>query len=228
MRTFFALMLLVGCTVTVDDDDSDPQSSADDFAERLADDLADLAAVPVDVVSTADDLSTRDVDEACYPTVGTCSLCYSVDGNPLAGAFTVAMEDVPCGVAWDFAGRTLNYSVEATSIAGDWAATGLGGDYSVNASGSRRAQLSTRSARAGVQDFDSSWDLTTLSAVVRDLSLDSFVLDLTYTGFAGHVWTADITGDSDGIVTATVTSETGGTCTVSGGYEAPSVACTAR
>ncbi len=215
------LLLLSSCTHAPD---PSAQDDADDFAERLADDIADLAASAVDVVSTADDLQERDSDEACYPTVGTCSFCYAVDGTPLSGTFSLSMEATPCGAAWERAGRSVNYSVAETSLTGSWTATGLGGDYTVEASGVRTAVLSTSSPRGGDHDFDASYTATMTAGVVN-LVVDSLTLDLTYSAFTGRVWDVAVALTDDAL-SGTATSDDGIACTVSAGVEAPTVSCT--
>ena len=132
MRILLLILLLAACPSA---DDGASQDDADDFADRLAGDIADVAATAVDVVSIAEGLEQRDTDSACTPTVGTCSFCYALDGNPLVGDFTLAMEETPCGAGSSVAGRSVNYSVTETAISGTWQATGLGGDYTVEASG---------------------------------------------------------------------------------------------
>lgn len=223
MRTLLLLILLAGCPSA--GDDGVAQADADDFAERLAGDLADLVATAVDVVSSADDLSSRDTVHECYPTVGTCSFCYDLDGTPLTGTFAVTMEDAPCGVAWEIAGRSLNYSVASTAFTGSWTATGLGGDYTVEATGERDALLGVSSPRGGDHEFDSSYAMTMTVGVV-DLAAATLALEMTYGGFTGRTWQVAVAGDADGLEGTASTSD-GISCTVSAGYEAPTVRCTA-
>jgi hypothetical protein len=222
MRAFPLVLLLAACPST--DDSEFTQADADDFADRLAEDIADMAATAPNVVRAAEDLTARDTASECFATVGTCTFCYDVDGTPLTGTFSMAMESTPCGVAWELAGRTLNYAVEETSLSGSWAATGIGGDYTIEATGERSATLSTSSARGGLHEFDSSFAIE-MTAEVVDHLVASLALTLEYSAFTTRAWTADITGDADG-VSGTATSDDGISCSVSGGYEAPNVSCT--
>ncbi len=216
-------MLLVACPSG--DDSEVAQADADDFADRLADDIADAASAAVDVVSAADDLQERDTATECYPTVGTCSFCTDVDGTPLSGSFTLGMEELPCGEAWDVGGRSLNYSVTALSIDGTWQASGIGGDYTVTASGTRGALLSTSSPRGGSHEFDASHTLD-LEAEVIDLRVEGLTLTMDYAAFTGRAWTVDATL-SDDTLSGSASSDDGVTCSISAGVEAPSVSCTA-
>lgn len=220
------LLLLLPACPTGDDDDDVAQDDADDFATRLADDLADLAATAVDVASAAEDLDAREATRACYPTVGTCTFCYDVNGTPLAGTFSLEMEETPCGAAWEVAGRSFNYSVTAVAFTGAWAATGLGGDYSVDAEGEREALFATQSPRAGTHEFDSSYSMS-MSAGVTNAVVTSLSVAMTYGGFTERIWEVAVSTAADGSLEGTASTDDGITCTVSAGVEAPIVRCTA-
>lgn len=220
------LVLLTACPTTEEPPpEDDVQEDADDFAERLSADVADLNAAMEQVSASADGLEARDQAIDCYPTVGNCAICFDLLGNPAQGTFTSELEDTPCGRAIEVAGRTLNYSVASSDLQGNWQATGLGGDYDILASGERSSILDIQSARRGVVNFDSTWFLDDLSATVEDGSVVAWSFTLTYAGFGGHEWVATIGGDSIS-VSGSVTADHGVTCTVSGAYETPNVACT--
>ncbi len=227
MRALLVLALLTACPTEEEPPvEDDVQEDADDFADRLSEDLADLNAAMEQVAASADDLEERDEARRCYPTVGNCSVCFDLLGTPAQGTFTSEIEDSPCGRAIEIAGRTLNYSIAESDLQGNWQATGLGGDYDILASGERASTLDIQSARRGVVNFDSTWFLDDLSATVEDLSVTEWSFTLTYGSFAGQEWVATIGGDVVS-VSGTVSSDHGFTCTVSGSYETPNVSCTA-
>ncbi len=223
MRILPLLLLLAACPSS--DDDAVSQADADDFADRLAGDIADLASTAVDVVDTAEGLQERDTDSACYPTVGTCSFCYAVDGNPLAGEFTFAMEDVPCGAASEVAGRSVNYSVTGAEFSGTWAAAGLGGTYTIEGSGERQSLFATSSPRGGDHEFDSSFSAS-WTATVSGGVVDTLVLSMTYGDFTGRVWQVEVSDEGEGL-SGTASTPDGIQCSVSAGVEAPTVSCVA-
>lgn len=224
MRWFLFFPLLIACPSSEPPPDDEAQEDADDFASRLSDDLADLNAAMEHVAASADRLETRDEARDCYATVGDCAICYDLLGTPAQGTFSSGLESAPCGLAREILGRTLNYSLAQSSIDGNWQATGLGGNYDILASGVRQATLSIQSARRGVLDFDATWLLDDLSATVEDIAVTSWSFTLTYAGFAGHEWVAQVSGDVVS-VTGTVTSDHGVTCSISGAYETPNVDC---
>lgn len=223
MRPLLLLaLLLVGCPTP--DEDTLTQDDADDFADRLADDVAHVAASAVNIVSAADDLEERDSASECAGTVGTCVFCFDVLGTPLEGSFTLGMEDTPCGVAWEVAGRSLNYSVTHTDIAGTWTATGLGGVYTVEASGDRAAVLGLQSAREGTRELDSSYGVV-MTAEVENLQVEGLTLSMTYRDFLDGTWSVEVTA-AEGVVDGAVVGPEGTSCSLSGAVESPVVTCT--
>ena len=121
---------------------------------------------------------------------------------------------------------TATYTVIESALDGTWSSTNLAGDYAIAITGTRSAELTTTTTRGGTVTNDSSWDLTGLSATTVDFELDTWAVDVTYTGFAGHVWELSAAGDRTTGLTGTATvDDESVTCTVGGTWVAPSVSC---
>ncbi len=200
--------------------------TTEDFAARLADDLVVLVQQVEDLAEAAGDLEARDTATACYETVGACSICYDVDGLPLAGTFEAGLEEPPCSASVSFRSASATYSIDEAEFSGSWAATSLAGDYSIAMVGSMSSTLETTTARAGTTTYDASWALD-LAATTEDFVLVAWALTLDYDGFGDLSWSVDVTWDVDDGWVSTVTASDGSSCTVSGTIGAPSVECTA-
>ena len=229
MRRFVILSLvsvlaLLGCRRAGGDLDADAQ---EDFETTVEDDLEDLASGVIDLATSAGDLTdetARETTEDCYATFGDCEVCYSIDGGYLAGTFNAATTPAPCSATLTIRNASATYTVLESSLDGSWAATSLAGDYSVAMTGSRSAELVTTTTR-GSTTSDSSWTLGGLAATTVDFELETWSVDVTYTGFAGHEWVVDVAGTSAGLTGTASVDDESVSCTVGGTWEAPTVSC---
>lgn len=225
LLTLIPVLALTGCRGAGGDLDADAQ---EDFAATFEDDIEDLATSVEDLATSAGALTeegARETAEDCYATFGDCSVCYSIDGGYLTGLFSAVTTPTPCGATLTVRSASATYTVLESALDGTWAATSLAGDYAIAMTGTRSAELTTSTTRRGTSTIDSSWTLDAMSATTVDFLLDNWAVDVTYTGFAGHVWEADVAGDTTGL-TGTATVDDGSvTCTVGGTWALPTVSC---
>ncbi len=224
-RSLIGLLLLPLAACTPEPDEAGYLS---DFAGRLT---GDLQGIDGDLARTAElaaelpDVVGRDgQDPECVAAGGDCEVCYDVKGLPLEGNFTIAMDPMPCGLsATSPRGLTATYTVAESALEGTWTGT-LVGDYTIEATGTRAANLSLETTASGTLEYDSGYEIT-LTATTEATALDTYEIAMTYGGFDDRVWEVEVEGTTTGVL-GTVTSPGGVACTVDGTFDDVDVACT--
>ena len=218
------LMAFTACNRNREAGDKVSQKFEEFFADNLADDLEQLGQSIEDIATGAQNVpddQRRSTSEECYDTFGDCDFCYSFAGNPLTGTFSAGPSSTPCGADRSISNFTAAYEVTASSLSGDYTGT-LAGNYTIEFAGEHTAALTTDSANES-REYDSSWTLDSLSATTIGAALDTYDLELTYTGFADMEWTVEVSGDTTSI-TGTVSGEEH-TCTVTGSFDSVDAGC---
>ena len=181
----------VACAPTFDQED------ADELSEAASEDVTDLLRVGETQSAAAENLGTEEIsDEMCWDTIGDCELCAGYAGTVESGTFEVGVTSTPCGATWQALVRTRTYTVDASELDGTWTRQS-GTTYLVEISGERSVTYEVTGGREGDRTYDASWALDDLSVVASDDALDSYELDLSYTGFAGHDSHLEMSGDAD-------------------------------
>ncbi len=174
-----ATALLAACSAGGDE--------ADDLAEQASDDLNEFAALAADLAAGAEAIEdgARATATETYETIGECSVTAEFDGLVLNGSFSIAADTTPCGLTVEASGRSAEYRVDAFEVSGDWTGTPAG-EYTITASGSRDATLIVTRPRAGTNEYDSSFTLSSLTAEVDDGAVTELAVTITYDGYGGQ------------------------------------------
>lgn len=209
--------------------------AAENFELALAEELADVGAAldvfirdreanaPVDD-GARDDGEAGEPEATCVATVGTCNVCTTVDGGWFGGSFAVETTPTPCGYSDAGANWSVDWTVLQSSVAGTWTPTvWYGGSYDVSIAGVRTTEFATSSA-LGSNVSSADWDILA-SASIINLELVSTSISLEVDGFAGGVWTVDVTADPSGVYGTASAENDLFSCTVSGVLSAPTVSC---
>ncbi|GEM_PF-2310470 len=220
---FVLVFALVGCA------QPDPAGYLSDFEGRLTGDLQSIDGDLVRVAGFAAELpevvGRNGTDPECVAGGGDCEICYDLKGGPLNGTFTIASTPTPCGIsATSPRGLTSTYTLAEAEIEGTWTGT-LAGDYTIDATGSRAAELVLETTASGTLTYDSAYEITTLTAATEAGELDSYEIAMTYGGFDDRVWTVEVEGTTTGLL-GTVTSPGDVSCTIDGTFEDVDVSCT--
>jgi hypothetical protein len=182
--------------------------------QAIGEDITDLLSS-----ATTAALSTGGL--TCTPTFGDCNLCTEVDGNAVRGTFEVYTTSAldgstlsSCGGEVVAGARSVSYTVGSTALDGVWKGNPLTGDYDFEFGGSRRAAVSVTSVRNGTHTYNASSDGYAEVSLVGG-GISSFVAELAYTSFGGHVYQVEVSGDADSFE-GTAQRDDGVACTVTG------------
>ena len=218
MPRLFAITALATTTALLSACSRGGDDEAQDLADQAAGDLDELVALAADLGAGAeaieDEDGGRNLATETYDTIGDCSVTAELDGFVLNGTFAVSAVSTPCGVVWEGDTRSLEYRVDAFTLAGDWSGT-LAGDYSITVTGSRDAALIVTTPRSGTNEFDSSFSLDTLTAEYIDGAVTELAATLTYAGYAGQAWSMSVT-TAAGAFSGSLTAPDGTVCTATG------------
>ncbi len=202
MTRYALLPALFACSPALTPEESEELSET---ASRDVDDLLRTAENQAATLAELDEGTVE--DEVCFPGVGDCELCAGYAGNAVSGTFGVATLETPCGATWTLGRRDRTYTVGANALEGSWALEG-GARYRVALSGERDVRYEVTGGREGDRSYDGAWALDELTVVTVGDALESYALDLTYTGFAGHTSRLELEGDPEaGAGTLTVDDE---------------------
>lgn len=201
-------------------------TDGDGLEATVASDIAELGVNVGDIAAGGaalpDDANARATTQQCYATWGGCQLCFDLEGGPLSGVFAAGLDQATCTASRTGRVGELTYTVTEALIEGDFAGN-LVGDYAVSATGSRAAELTYEGRRAD-RSWDSSFTLNRLDATTTQYAVATLEVDLTYTGFGGHVWEVEVAG-VPGDMTGTVTADNGDSCAVAGSLDDLAVSC---
>lgn len=203
---WMTILMVAACGETEVDPDTVATTAEGDVAElaRAADDMVGALTARGALI---------DITES-FPGVGTCTWTWNLSGSVGDLTYTAAIDEVPCGGAYDGVRLDLEYTVTEGRLDGQ--ITKGASEWSYVLAGSRSAELTVETLRGGPRTYNGDWTLQSLTGTTNGFDPGPFDAELTYTGFEGGTWTLEVTRASDLSITGTLTGPNGASCTVSG------------
>ncbi len=188
----------------------------------LMEDLASLGVGVNNAASSPEDAEARTTPE-CTDAIGTCQLCSEVDGNVLAGAFSIETTPNPCG--WDIEDGeyAASWTLHESWLEGEWEMVHWSGDFVTTAQAARHSEIAYSGPNLDTvveAEFTGS-----LTATAEDYVLSGWTVSLFYNGFGGHEWTLDATAVGDDLSGTATLYDGAGICTIYGTVDAPQAVC---
>lgn len=195
---------------------------ANEMEDLLIEDLASLGLGMNDAAAAPQEAEARSTP-TCYESVGTCQICTEVDGNLVAGSFSVEATPTPCGWSIEDEDQSASWTLLESWLEGEWQMVHWSGDFVLTAEAARHTEVAY-SGPEGSAMAEASYT-GALTATAEDYVLAGWTVSLAYNGFGGHEWTLDAVAEGEELSGTASLYDGAGICTIFGTVDAPQANC---
>ena len=184
---------------------------------QAVDDLESAVAELGGMSASIDDAATArgsiSVDRAGY---AGCTHHYLYDGTVAVGTVEMELQGVPCAASLTLNDVRYEYTISEWSWSGSWESVDETW-WDVEWSGTSASALEVEGSENYDGVYDASFAMNAASARTDGAGTLAFwSIDYSYAGFLDREWDVIVAKDEAGVVTGSIVSADGITCTVSG------------